>query len=290
MRRRVDDVLPERRAGLGQGQRAVEVALRVPTATSSAGSTPTCATSAPHFVTRLLEPLLTDPAIGVREGLLPPSARTATPTGGGRVTELVARPLLSSLFPQLADFVQPLAGEYAGRRDAARGAAVRRGLGRRARAAHRPRRALRPRRGRAGRPRRARAPQPPARRARPAGDGDPRHRPAARRRARRQAPAPSSCATTTTGSSSASRSRSASAHRCVTVARVPRRFGRELRVPDRRTLGSTSSGASRPASTAASSTSSAARANASPACQTRSVSASTLHAGVDGRARRARRR
>jgi glucosyl-3-phosphoglycerate synthase len=38
------------------------------------------------------------------------------PTGGGRVTELVARPLLSALFPQLAHIVQPLGGEYAGRR------------------------------------------------------------------------------------------------------------------------------------------------------------------------------
>ena len=35
----------------------------------------------------------------------------------GRVTELMARPLLCALFPQLARFVQPLAGEYAGRRE-----------------------------------------------------------------------------------------------------------------------------------------------------------------------------
>jgi glucosyl-3-phosphoglycerate synthase len=39
------------------------------------------------------------------------------PTGGGRVTELVARPLLSLLFPKLADIVQPLGGEYACRRE-----------------------------------------------------------------------------------------------------------------------------------------------------------------------------
>ena len=39
------------------------------------------------------------------------------PTGGGRVTELVARPLVSLLFPKLADIVQPLGGEYAARRD-----------------------------------------------------------------------------------------------------------------------------------------------------------------------------
>ena len=34
------------------------------------------------------------------------------------MTELVARPLVSLLFPKLADIVQPLAGEYAARRDA----------------------------------------------------------------------------------------------------------------------------------------------------------------------------
>jgi glucosyl-3-phosphoglycerate synthase len=39
-------------------------------------------------------------------------------TGGGRVTELVARPVISLLFPQLAAVVQPLSGEYAGRRAA----------------------------------------------------------------------------------------------------------------------------------------------------------------------------
>ena len=46
------------------------------------------------------------------------TARWATtPAGqGGRVTELVARPLLNMHWPQLAGFVQPLGGEYAARR------------------------------------------------------------------------------------------------------------------------------------------------------------------------------
>ena len=39
------------------------------------------------------------------------------PNGGGRVTELVARPLLSHWFPGLRDIIQPLSGEYAGRRE-----------------------------------------------------------------------------------------------------------------------------------------------------------------------------
>jgi glucosyl-3-phosphoglycerate synthase len=37
--------------------------------------------------------------------------------GGGRVTELVARPLLSMFFPELTGFHQPLSGEYGGRRE-----------------------------------------------------------------------------------------------------------------------------------------------------------------------------
>jgi glucosyl-3-phosphoglycerate synthase len=39
------------------------------------------------------------------------------PYGGGRVTELVARPLISHWFPGLRDVIQPLSGEYAGRRE-----------------------------------------------------------------------------------------------------------------------------------------------------------------------------
>jgi glucosyl-3-phosphoglycerate synthase len=39
------------------------------------------------------------------------------PTGGGRVTELVARPLFSLFYPELSTIIQPLSGEYAGRRE-----------------------------------------------------------------------------------------------------------------------------------------------------------------------------
>ena len=69
----------------------------------------------PHFVTRLLAPLLVDPAIGFVKGYYRRPLHGEA-TGGGRVTELMARPVISSLFPHLAGFVQPLAGEYAGRR------------------------------------------------------------------------------------------------------------------------------------------------------------------------------
>ena len=68
-----------------------------------------------HFVPRLLQPLLTDAAIGFVKGYYRRPLYGEV-TGGGRVTELMARPVISALFPHLAGFVQPLAGEYAGRR------------------------------------------------------------------------------------------------------------------------------------------------------------------------------
>ena len=63
------------------------------------------------FVTGLLGPLLLDERIGFVKG------RYERPGDGGRVTELVARPVISLLFPELAGFDQPLAGEFAGRRE-----------------------------------------------------------------------------------------------------------------------------------------------------------------------------
>ena len=74
----------------------------------------------PEFVTGLLGPLLVDPTVGYVKGFYHrPLVRPAgtVPDGGGRVTELVARPLLNLYWPSLAGFVQPLAGEYAGRRE-----------------------------------------------------------------------------------------------------------------------------------------------------------------------------
>jgi len=69
----------------------------------------------PHFVTRLVAPLLEDPRVGFVKGYYRRPLNGAV-TGGGRVTELMARPVISALFPHLAGIVQPLAGEYAGRR------------------------------------------------------------------------------------------------------------------------------------------------------------------------------
>jgi glucosyl-3-phosphoglycerate synthase len=68
-------------------------------------------------VTKLVEPLVVDADVVLVKASYT-RAFEGTPTGGGRVTELVARPLLSLLFPKLADIAQPLGGEYAGRREA----------------------------------------------------------------------------------------------------------------------------------------------------------------------------
>ncbi len=70
----------------------------------------------PQFVTRLVAPMLMHPTIGYVKGYYRRPINGEA-TGGGRVTELMARPLISSLFPHLTRFVQPLAGEYAGRRE-----------------------------------------------------------------------------------------------------------------------------------------------------------------------------
>jgi glucosyl-3-phosphoglycerate synthase len=77
-----------------------------------------------HFVPGLLGPLLTRPEIALVKGFYerpfvdgdagPDSVGAAFE--GGRVTELVARPLLNVLYPELAGLVQPLAGEWAVRR------------------------------------------------------------------------------------------------------------------------------------------------------------------------------
>lgn len=74
----------------------------------------------PGFLTGLVGPMLLDPALALVKGTFQrPLALgdTVSAGEGGRVTELVARPLLNLHFPALAGFTQPLAGEIAIRRD-----------------------------------------------------------------------------------------------------------------------------------------------------------------------------
>jgi glucosyl-3-phosphoglycerate synthase len=72
-----------------------------------------------HFVSGLLGPLLSDRSVEFVKGFYHRplvGAGGVEPDGGGRVTELSARPLLNLFFPELSGMVEPLAGEYAGRR------------------------------------------------------------------------------------------------------------------------------------------------------------------------------
>jgi glucosyl-3-phosphoglycerate synthase len=75
----------------------------------------------PGFLTAMLGPILTDPGVALVKGSfrrpLALDGAVVQPGEGGRVTELVARPLLNLHFPRLAGFAQPLAGEIAIRRD-----------------------------------------------------------------------------------------------------------------------------------------------------------------------------
>ena len=73
----------------------------------------------PRHLRGLLGPLLTDPSVALVKGAFDRPLRvgeTEMPHEGGRVTELMARPLLNLHEPRLAGFTQPLAGEFAGRR------------------------------------------------------------------------------------------------------------------------------------------------------------------------------
>ncbi len=74
----------------------------------------------PAFVPHLLGPLLTAHGVHLVKGFYRRPLRLETEeagTGGGRVTELLARPLLSALRPDLSDIIQPLGGEYAATRE-----------------------------------------------------------------------------------------------------------------------------------------------------------------------------
>jgi glucosyl-3-phosphoglycerate synthase len=73
----------------------------------------------PRFVYGLLGPLLREPRIQYVKGFYQRPIQQGSklvPEGGGRVTELMARPLINLFFPELSGMIQPLSGEYAGRR------------------------------------------------------------------------------------------------------------------------------------------------------------------------------
>ena len=73
-----------------------------------------------HFACGLVGPIACGPRHSFVKGCYRRPFRVgevSLPEGGGRVTELTARPLLNAFYPELAGFLQPLAGEVAARRD-----------------------------------------------------------------------------------------------------------------------------------------------------------------------------
>jgi glycosyltransferase involved in cell wall biosynthesis len=73
----------------------------------------------PRFVYGLVGPLILNPGVQYVKGFYRRPLRVngkLQAGGGGRVTELTARPLLNLFFPQLSGVIQPLSGEYGGRR------------------------------------------------------------------------------------------------------------------------------------------------------------------------------
>jgi len=73
-----------------------------------------------RFAYGLIGPLLLDSGILFSKAFydrpISTARHTIRPTGGGRVTELVIRPLFSLFLPELTQIIQPLSGEYAGYR------------------------------------------------------------------------------------------------------------------------------------------------------------------------------
>jgi hypothetical protein len=113
------DLLPEFGPALGKGDalwRGVsatrgEVVVFLDTDTSNFSA---------RFLLDLVAPLFRDPEVHLVKGAFRRPFRSggaSTPDEGGRVTELLARPLINLHLPDLAGFAQPLAGEVAARRD-----------------------------------------------------------------------------------------------------------------------------------------------------------------------------
>jgi glucosyl-3-phosphoglycerate synthase len=113
-----EDLLPELGPVLGKGD-AMWRALRVLSGEVICFLDADSERFGAHFACGLLGPLLCDPRIAFVKGFYRRPFRigeVTLPDGGGRVTELTARPLLNLFYPDLAAVEQPLAGEIAARR------------------------------------------------------------------------------------------------------------------------------------------------------------------------------
>jgi glucosyl-3-phosphoglycerate synthase len=113
-----DSVLPQLPAVVGKGE-AMWRSLAVTTGDVVVFVDADLQSFTPAYITGLLGPLLTDDTVHLVKAVYERplvEGSSMVSAGGGRVTELVARPLLNLLWPALSGVVQPLAGEYAARR------------------------------------------------------------------------------------------------------------------------------------------------------------------------------
>lgn len=110
----VADILPDAGPGAGKGN-ALWTSLAATTSELVVWCDADLRNFDSRFVSGLVAPLLLDPEVVMVKGFYD-RILGDDPTGGGRTTELVARPLLSLLFPDLAHIRQPLGGEYSARR------------------------------------------------------------------------------------------------------------------------------------------------------------------------------
>lgn len=112
------ELLPECGPGRGKGE-ALWKSLSVLTGDLVAWVDTDVANIHPKFVYGLLGPLLLRPEIAFAKAFYRRPLNIGGElhaTGGGRVTELAARPMLNLFFPELSGMIQPLSGEQAGRR------------------------------------------------------------------------------------------------------------------------------------------------------------------------------
>jgi glucosyl-3-phosphoglycerate synthase len=75
----------------------------------------------PRFVYGIIGPMLINPEVQFVKGFYRRPLKVGDKlqaSGGGRVTELTARPLINLFYPELSGVIQPLSGEYGGRRAA----------------------------------------------------------------------------------------------------------------------------------------------------------------------------
>ncbi|HKW78737.1 MAG TPA: glucosyl-3-phosphoglycerate synthase, partial [Candidatus Limnocylindria bacterium] len=113
-----DEILPECGAGRGKGE-ALWKSLHVTSGDIVVWIDTDVTNTHPKFVYGILGPLLLRPEIQFVKAFYQRPLRVdgeLQTTGGGRVTELSARPILNLFFPELSGLVQPLSGEQAGRR------------------------------------------------------------------------------------------------------------------------------------------------------------------------------